>query len=74
MRLFGRDIYYGWVQTAVLGLTETVSWGIVYYAYAVLIAPMQREMGWSTSTVTGAYSLALALSGLAAFPVGRSWE
>ena len=71
MRLRGRELYYGWVQVAVLGLTETVSWGIVYYAYAVLLAPMQREMGWSTSAVTGAFSLALAVSGLAAYPVGR---
>jgi MFS family permease len=71
LRLLGRDVYYGWVQVAVLGLTETVSWGIVYYAYAVLLAPMQREMGWSTAAATGAFSLALAVSGLAAFPVGR---
>ena len=32
---------------------------------------MQRELGWSTATLTGAYALALLVSGLAALPVGR---
>jgi cyanate permease len=32
---------------------------------------MQRELGWSTAALTGAYSLALLVSGLAAVPVGR---
>lgn len=71
MRLFGRDFYYGWPLVMVLGITQTTSWGIVYYAYSVLIIPMQAELGWSRAEVTGAFSLALAVSSLAAFPVGR---
>jgi MFS family permease len=32
---------------------------------------MQHELGWSKSELTGAFSVALAISALAAFPVGR---
>jgi MFS family permease len=54
-----------------LGATETVSWGILYYAFSVFIAPMEADLGWSRGQLTGAYSLALLLSGVAAVPVGR---
>lgn len=71
LRSSQQTIYYGWVIVAALGLTETVSWGVLYYAFSVFLVPMQRELGWSTGTLTGAYSLALLLSGLAAPLVGR---
>jgi MFS family permease len=64
-------LYYGWVIVGALALTETVSWGILYYAFSVFLVPMTRELGWSSATLTGAYSLALLLSGLAAPFVGR---
>jgi MFS family permease len=64
-------LYYGWVIVGALALTETVSWGIIYYAFSVFLVPMTRELGWSSATLTGAYSLALLVSGLAAPFVGR---
>jgi MFS family permease len=54
-----------------LSLTEATSWGILYYAFAVFLTPMGAEMGWSVAEMTGAYSLALLVSGVAAIPVGR---
>ena len=66
-----RGLYYGWVVVGTLATTETISWGILYYAFAAFLVPMQQELGWSTATLTGAYSLALLVSGLAAIPVGR---
>lgn len=71
MRFVGRRSYYGWTLVATLGLTETISWGVLYYAFTVFVAPMQAELGWSRADISGAFSLALLLSGLAAFPVGR---
>jgi MFS family permease len=65
------DPAYGWKIVAVLAVTETVSWGVLYYAFAVFLTPMQRELGWSKTELTGAFSVALATSALAAFPVGR---
>ncbi len=47
------------------------SWGILFYAFSVVLKPMQTELTWSQNTFTGAFSLSLLLSGLAAVPVGR---
>ena len=54
-----------------LAITETVSWGICYYGFAVLIPPMERDLGWSRATLVGAFTIAVIVSGFAAFPVGR---
>lgn len=54
-----------------LSFAETVSWGIVYYAFSVFIRPMEIELGWSRAQVTGAFSLALLVGGVAALPVGH---
>ncbi len=63
--------YYGWKIVGALGFTEMTSWGIVYYAFSVLLLPMQQELGWSQSQLTGAFSLALLVAGVAALPIGR---
>lgn len=54
-----------------LAATELVSWGILYYAFGVLVEPMQRELGWSQGLLGGALSLALLVSGALAVGVGR---
>jgi MFS family permease len=66
-----RRVYYGWVLVLTLGITETISWGVLYYAFTVYLAPMQSELGWSRGDMTGAFSVASLLSGFAAIPVGR---
>jgi MFS family permease len=66
-----RTASYGWTIVAVLAVTETISWGVLYYAFAVFLPSMQHDLGWSKTELTGAFSLALATSALAAFPVGR---
>ena len=67
----GSRIYYGWVMVAALAVTETVSWGVLYYAFSVFLVPMRSSLGWSDATLTGAYSLGLLVSGFAAPFVGR---
>jgi MFS family permease len=64
-------LYYGWVLVITLGITETISWGILYYAFTVFLAPMETDLGWSRGAMSGALSLALLLAGVAAVPVGR---
>lgn len=66
-----RDRGYAWVIVGTLALTETVSWGVLYYGFPVFLVPMERELGESRASLTGAFSLALLLSGLAAPLVGR---
>jgi len=71
MRPRGSDPRYGWTIVGVLAVTETVSWGVLYYAFAVFLPSMQHSLGWSKTALTGAFSTALATSALVAFPVGR---
>lgn len=63
--------YYGWALVGTLGLTATVSYGILSYAPTAFILPMSAELGWSRTQITGAFSLAQLVAGLAAIPVGR---
>jgi predicted MFS family arabinose efflux permease len=60
-----------WGIVGALSVTETVSWGILYYAFAVFLLPMQRELGYSAAQLTGAFSLALLVSAVAGIAVGR---
>ena len=60
-----------WAIVGALSITETVSWGILYYAFAVFLLPMQRELGFSTPQLTGAFSLALLISAVAGVGAGR---
>jgi MFS family permease len=64
-------LYYGWVLVGVLALTVMMGYGILTYAFPVFLAPMGKELGWSTSVETGAFSLALLMAGLAAPAIGR---
>jgi len=64
------NLYYGWWMVITLAITETISWGVVYYAYSVIITALEGEFGWSRAQVTGAFSLALLISGGMAVPVG----
>ena len=65
-----RSVYYGWRITLALAITETISWGIIYYAFSVFISPMELDTGWTRTQLTGAFSLALLLRGAMAVPVG----
>src|SRR5262245_41981241 len=71
LRLFRRHLYYGWAIVLALALTETISWGVLYYTFAVVMPSMEAELGWSRVALTGAFSLALLLAGLAAPLFGR---
>ncbi|MBI1733892.1 MAG: MFS transporter [Candidatus Rokubacteria bacterium] len=66
-----RRLPYGWIVVGTLSITETVSWGIVYYGFPVFLRPMEQELGASRVAVTGAFSVGLGIAALAAIPVGR---
>jgi MFS family permease len=64
-------VYYGWWTILALSITETVSFGILYYAYTVFVYPMAESFSAPIALVAGAYSLGLVVSGLCAESVGR---
>jgi MFS transporter len=71
LRLGARDVDYGWVIVVALSITETVTWGIVYYGFPVFLRPMEHDLGASRVAVTAAFSVGLGVAALAALPVGR---
>ncbi|WP_088348221.1 MULTISPECIES: MFS transporter [Rhodomicrobium] len=60
-----------WFITA-LGIGQICSWGTLYYSFPQLAQAMERDLGWSKPELYGAATLGLALSGLAAYPVGAA--
>lgn len=54
-----------------LSLAQLISWGSVFYTFALVMAPIERDLGLSRAQSSWAFSLALLVEGLLAYPVGR---
>ena len=54
-----------------VGLGQCVSWGVLYYAFGVLIVPVERELAAARWVVAGAFSVALLVSAIASPSVGK---
>ena len=54
-----------------LCLTEIVSWGVLYYAFAVLGHTIAEDTGWSLARLTALFSAALVVSGGVGIYAGR---
>lgn len=59
------------MTVVVLGVTQIIAWGSIYYAFALLVGPLARATGSEESVVVGAFSVSLLLAGLVSAPVGR---
>jgi MFS family permease len=58
-----RNLHYGWLVAGVTFLTMLVTAGAVGTP-GVLIAPLEKEFGWSTSEISTAFAIRLVLFGL----------
>ncbi|MBA2892897.1 MFS transporter [Nonomuraea soli] len=56
---------------AALAITQTIGFGVLYYAFSVFIPPMSRDLGAGVAQLTVAITLANLVSGLAAPLLGR---
>ena len=54
-----------------LSVGQLITWGSVFYAFALLMEPVERELGLSRAQSSLAFSLALLAEGALAWPVGR---
>ena len=54
-----------------LGLSQIIGYGTLYYSFAILAEPVAAGLGWSVSWLFAALSLALLLGGLVAPEIGR---
>jgi MFS family permease len=52
--------------TLTLAVTQLVSWGVLFYGFAVVAPSVVDDTGWSETAVAGAFSVGLLVSGLAA--------
>ncbi|WP_213007850.1 MFS transporter [Paractinoplanes toevensis] len=56
---------------AALAVTQTVGYGTLYYAFAVFLIPLARDLNTSTTAVTGSFTASVLASAALAVPVGR---
>ena len=54
-----------------LSLPQLITWGSVFYTFALLVEPVERELGLGRAQTSVAFSLALLAEGFCAYPVGR---
>lgn len=54
-----------------LGISQIVGYGTLYYSFSILVGDMAASFGWPVSWLYGSLSLALLVGGLAAPAVGK---
>lgn len=59
-----------WSIVWALCVSQTAAWGTLYYSFSLYVAPMQAELGWSSTALNGALSFGLLAWGLCALAVG----
>jgi hypothetical protein len=53
-----------------LGIAQCINWGVLYYAFTVLVVPVSTDLDVSPWVVTGAFSSALLMSALLSPVIG----
>jgi MFS family permease len=61
-----------WRAVPVLGVTQILSWGTIFYTPVLIVPLIAAERGWSISFAMGGFSFGLLVAGLVAPYVGRS--
>jgi hypothetical protein len=68
-----RDAILGpWRAVPVLGVTQIVAWGTIFYSPVLTVPLIAAERGWSISFAMGGFSLCLFVAGLTAPIMGQS--
>jgi MFS family permease len=66
-----RDVIAGpWRAVLVLGVTEILAWGAIFYPPVLTVPLIAHERGWSMTFAMGGFSLALLTAGLLSPRVG----
>ena len=59
-----------WALAWRIAFGQIVAWGILYYAFTVIVGPMQASTGWSRNFLNAGLSVGLLMWGICALPVG----
>lgn len=54
-----------------IAVCQLTSFGVLHYAFGVLLVPMEAELGWSRTTIVGGSTVAVLIAGALAPRVGR---
>ena len=66
-----RDVIAGpWRAVLVLGITQIIAWGAIFYPPVLTVPLIAAEHGWSMTFAMGGFSLALLTAGLVSPRVG----
>lgn len=60
-----------WRAVPVLGVTQILSWGTIFYTPVLIVPLIATDHGWSISFAMGGFSIGLLVAGLVAPLVGR---
>lgn len=69
---FRKFIEGPWRAVPVLGITQILSWGTIFYTPVLIVPLIATERGWSISFTMGGFSVGLLVAGLISPYVGRS--
>jgi len=64
--------FHYYLMIAALGLGQIISWGILYYSFPLLAVPVGVDLGAGKDAIYVAATIALLVSGFAAYPVGTA--
>jgi MFS family permease len=68
-----RDFLTGpWRAVPVLGVTQILAWGTIFYTPVLIVPLIATDRGWSMSFTMGGFSVALLVAALVAPTMGRS--
>jgi len=68
-----RDFIAGpWRAVPVLGITQIISWGSIFYTPVLILPLIAHDRGWTISFAMGGFSVGLLTAGLVSPYVGRS--
>lgn len=62
--------FYGYVIVVISFFVLLLTFG-TFYTFGVFFKPLSTEFGWTRAATSGAYSLAMFLSGVLAIVTGR---
>ena len=66
-----RDFIFGpWRAVLVLGVTQILTWGILFYPPVLMMPLIAKDRGWSLSFAMAGFSLALLVAGSVAPTIG----
>src|SRR5262249_61459811 len=68
-----RDFFIGpWRAVSVLGVTQILAWGTIFYSPVLTLPLIAADRGWSIAFTMGGFSLGLFFSGLVSPFVGHA--